>query len=600
MQDKFAEMAEQELQKVLAIMPSEPVNRSAIFTETARVLDYWSVFQLLLPGEKRLAVFDFDLIQWGWNLAAEHLFTPVEVQGGFPMFESNNESRLFAMRLLHQLGRSVLLYRASEMIRYGFLNVECNKEEITVRRAGNVAEQFLDNLEFHHLEEMRGILTANNTGFSRGWKLFTIDDYANMPSESGAFLGHAAEISTKQFEVENLDELMTPLVHPWDSGQGIMMGYGALPEVDNHFFAQAIKMAVRWREETGVHPDAYVGELSGSLLTQIIAYVTALHTKHIRFALLAMKNYPEISIPQSLTIWGPFEELVESIADYSKLDRGLVRRALDAITMRPEEVSHLHKFTTPLVPLLISLGNGLVLRPVSSLIRNPMVSAIRLQEWRNPAATLQLSAPREDWMRAEIYALFQGNRYKRVTRNIKIRDEKKIVTDIDGAVFDIITGDLALFQIKWQDYFTNDVRKLRSRAQNLAKELDEWAEKIESWIEKKGKDELIKALQLKLGKGVNLSSVYLFGISRTAARTRGFGFTTTNDNLVIANWPQFMRVRYELGPVVNIFQQLFDTLKHEMDDTITPRPVPVTIKVSETSILFEDIWNMFDDEDEET
>jgi hypothetical protein len=47
-----------------------------------------------------------------------------------------------------------------------------------------------------------------------------------------------------------------------------------------------------------------------------------------------------------------------------------------------------------------------------------------------------------------------------------------MLTDIDAVIFDRLTGELALFQLKWQDYSTNSLRETRSKASNLVKELD--------------------------------------------------------------------------------------------------------------------------------
>jgi hypothetical protein len=603
MHDKFEEMAEKVLKEAISVIPSDPMLKFIIFTETTRVLDFWYVFQHLLPKENRLPVPDFDLIKWGWNLAAEHLFSGVK-QYGFPIMESSSERKSFAFGFLYKLGCSVLLHRASEMIRYGFLEVETNKNGFILRRSGNAGDQFLDNLDIFSLNEIETILNNKETESVNGWHLFDIDDYPKMMNVPGAFSSRGNKKPLESFKVENIDELMEPLVRPWDSGFGIMMGYGALPEVDDHFIAEAAELVLDYRNEAGVHPDVKIGKISGAELTLIITVIIALHSKHIRFALLAMKKHPEISIPDSLTIWGPVEELIDSITHYvesfmgySKLSRETISCALDVISLKPGDVSNLHKFTTPFVPLLISLGNGFILRPVSSLNRNPFLSTMTLQEWRDPKIIHRVSSPREDWLRNELYAIFHGSRYIRVEGNIKIRSENKILTDIDAAVFDVLTGELALFQIKWQDYFTNDVRKLRSKAGNLTKELDEWAEKVETWIEDKGKNELIKALRLKLPKGMSVSSIYLFGISRNLARIGAYGFNLRNKNLAIANWAQFRRIRHETGPTDRVFHQIFNTLREEMNKTAVSQPLPVTIEVSEKSITFEDIWNAFDTDD---
>lgn len=596
----FAEMAKQELEEVLSVMPSDPMQKFVIFIETVRVLDYWSVFQNLLPKENRLSGPDFNLIQWGWNLATEYLYTAIRVPGAFPISESTKESRLFAVNLLHKLGRSVLLYRASEMIRIGSLEVESNEEGFTVRMTDTAKYQFLDDLEFFHLDEMEMELGSNNSEYYKSWEIFDADNYPIIENALGNFASRPPKRNFENQNLKNIDELMVPLIHPWDSGHGIMMGYETRPEIDNHFFAEALEEVIRWRVEAGLHPDADFGDISGADITLITNFIIALHLKHIRFALLAIKHYPEISIPQSLTIWGALDELENSIVEYSNLDRALVKKALDMITMRPDEASRLHKVTKYFVPLLMSLGNGLVLYPVSSIFRNPFLSTIILQGWRSPISKEQIFKHRESWMRSEIYQIFQGTRYKRVDGNINIRDENKVLTDIDGAIFDKLTGELALFQIKWQDYFTNDIREMRSKASNLTKELDEWAIKVESWIKKKGMIELIKTLRLKLRNEKPISSVYLFGISRFYARTQGFGFATKSQNLAIANWPQFLRVRYEIGPADRVFHKLFETLRQKMNEEIpNPKPLPITISVAGKSICFENIWNGFGDEDEQ-
>lgn len=600
MHNKFAEMAKQELEEALSIIPSDTMQKFLIFTETVRVLDYWSVLFPLLPKEKRLSsIQTFTLLQWGWNLAVEHLYKAVEIPGAFPITDSTEESKAFATDLLCKLGQSVLLYRASEMIKNGFLEIENSDEGFIVRTTEKARDQFLDNLEFSYLNDLEIELNNKYKNFFQGWQIIDIEDYPDVENLPGYFFARRQISLMENYKNEDIDKLMIPLIFPWDSGHGVMTGYGALPEVDSHFLAEAVDSISEWRNEAGFHPNTKIGNVSGADITGVITFITSFYLKHIRFALLAMKYFPNISFYQSLTIWEPLNQLEASIAEYSNQDINLVKKALEAVTLQPNEAPNLHNVTKHFMPLLISLGNGVVLRPVSSIFRNPFLSTITLLQWKDLSSRDRISAPREEWMRSEIYHMFQGTRYRRVDGNIKIRNGHNVITDIDGAIYDTLTGELALFQFKWQDYFTNDVRELRSRAGNLTKELDEWAHKVEAWIEQRGKDELTKTLRLKLNKGMLISSIYLFGISRTYARTRGFGFTTGNKNLAIANWPQFLRARYEIGPADRVFHHISNMLKLKMNETISSiQPLPFIIKIHEKSILFEDMWNVFGDDDE--
>jgi hypothetical protein len=178
-----------------------------------------------------------------------------------------------------------------------------------------------------------------------------------------------------------------------------------------------------------------------------------------------------------------------------------------------------------------------------------------------------------------------------VSGNINLRDGHNVLTDIDAAVLDTLTSEIALFQLKWQDYFTNDVRELRSKAYNLTKELDNWAQKVEGWIKQRTRAELARTLRLKLKKGMSLNNVYLFGVSRTYARVQGFGYRITAENLAISNWPQFVRYRHEVGPRPRVFEELFNKIKRGIDETVDAKPFLFTIHADGKSILFEDMWN---------
>jgi len=590
----FHSLAEKELAACISVVPPDPNERFVLFMETLRVIDYWTVFQSLGPEEKRLSEPDFHTLRSGWNLAAAHLLSPLQVPAAIPVLQSTDKSRSFAMSLLHQFGRSVLMHRAADMIRHGFLTAERVANRFVVRKTGLVSSQFLDILEFSWLENLETTIGQDRRSYYKEWELFDVEHMDQIRHRVGSFLGRRHEPTFENWRRADIEALMVPLIHPWDSGHGIMMGYGARPEVDDHFLAEAVERASDWRTEAGIHPDARIGETTGADATAIATLIVGFHLKHVRFAILASKHYPQISIPQSLTIWGPVQLLEESIAEYTGWDIPREQRALDAITLRAREATFLHHHSMPFMPLLISLENGLILRPVSGLVRNPLFSVSALVEWRNPKSTSDLSDPREDWLRFEIYALFQGVRYVCVEGSTKIRERDKVITDIDGAVFDKATGELGLFQIKWQDYFTNDVRKLRSKASNLTRELDEWAQHISEWTGRQGARRILSALRLSPKKAGRITNIYLFAISRNAARMQGFGFSTRHANLALANWPQFVRVRFEVGPADRVFHDIHTMLRSEADKKIEVQPLPVEITVAGQPVRFEDLWSSFD------
>jgi len=588
---EFEALAQEELTGALSVVPSDPLHRLLVFIEAIRVLDCWTVSTPRAESEEQQPALYFQIIQWGWNLAAKNLFSSLQNFGGFPLAESTERSRAFARNLLHQFGRSVLMKRAAQMIRYGYLIAERNDEGFLARAVHKMPSQFLDEVEFYRLEALENTLNSPDIDSCGEWKLFDMHNEAFPFDRIGNFFGRDGKKALTDWRRADIDKLMLPLIHPWDSGRGIMMGYDAIPEVDFHFLAEALALVTRWRDEAGIHPSVELGEISGADLGMIVTIIVSSYIKHIKFASLAAKESPEISIQQSLTIWKPFKELEQNVTDFGEFDQAVVRKALAAITMRAGEVSVFNEHTPFFMPLLLDLGNGLVLCPISSLIRNPFHSIAILQELRCPRNKIGLSYPRENWMRTDLYALFQGTRYQCLGGSIKIRGGNAIITDIDAAIFDRLTGELALFQLKWQDYATNDIRQLRSKASNLTSDLDEWADKITAWVDQNSLRRLATCFHLKLRKSESITSYHLFAVSRVAARMQGFGFETHSASLAIANWPQFVRMRCEAGPAERVFHELHQRLRRRMKEPATVQPLSVTIQVSGCSVTFDGLWN---------
>jgi hypothetical protein len=247
--------------------------------------------------------------------------------------------------------------------------------------------------------------------------------------------------------------------------------------------------------------------------------------------------------------------------------------------------------STPLIPLLFDLGNGFILRPVSCLTRNPFTATKTQHQWLDSRTEHAIAADREDWMRSNLYGMFRGGRYVCFPGNLKLRRASSILTDIDAVVYDRLTGDVGLFQLKWQDYSTNDVRQLRSKAANLSAELIDWSGKVKSWIQENGISALDKSLRLKQKRREAVRSIFLFAISRSAVRTQGYGIKTDAPDLAMAVWPQFVRTRMEIGPAERTLRDIHARLVEEYGHVPSITPMPASLGVAGTTVHIHDLWN---------
>lgn len=261
------------------------------------------------------------------------------------------------------------------------------------------------------------------------------------------------------------------------------------------------------------------------------------------------------------------------------------------ISLVSHDLDNLEGRVTSLYPLIIDLGNGMLIRPVLSLLQNSFISTLDIISWNDPNFKNTFYAPKEDIMRKDLYELFNGTRYKVIEGNIKIRNGNEVVTDIDAAILDITTGELALFQIKWQNFHTDDIKKLRSRAKNFVHEIDSWAAKVDQWISDNGIEELNKTLRIKISKDRPISRVYLFGLSKTAARMNGYGYYLKSNKIAITNWSMFARLRGELGPTERVFHDLHTIIKKKENEEYKSIPIEVNVKTKNYIFEFKDLWS---------
>ena len=280
-----------------------------LLIEACRVLDYQHVAQFFSRNPThKLPDFDFDVMMRGWNPLLGMLLPHIGDIGGFPVMESTPESREFILSILYSLGRAALVQESARRIRHGMATGTINDTTISLRLSERCdIDHFLDKLEERRLEDL----------------------------EKACFGGERYEELIKASEVKNLDTRIDALVFPWQPKPGItMVGYGAEPDIDQHFMALVTKGAVDGREDAGLHPEAQFGPISAGDLTIIVFMTMSAYLKHIKFVDRGKAKYPEVNYPMSLTIWKSKAELVQSITDYIDLPSEMVAAAIDLMTVK--------------------------------------------------------------------------------------------------------------------------------------------------------------------------------------------------------------------------------------------------------------------------
>ncbi len=174
--------------------------------------------------------------------------------------------------------------------------------------------------------------------------------------------------------------------------------------------------------------------------------------------------------------------------------KGIAEAVIDLLTVRSEDAGRFLDLGTPLLPVLIAISDAFLLTPASAIFQNLFRNVRLLREESVPGLADAVRVHRENWMAKDLYSLFEGTRFQRVSGQTVLASNGRTATDIDAAVFDWLTGELVLFQLKWQDFSSTNIRSQKSKAKNFERGVASWGDKVTAWIDEHGVARLLPGL----------------------------------------------------------------------------------------------------------
>ena len=534
---------------------------SALLLEVTRCLDHAHIMQLLaVPKGQFLSHPDFDIVCRGWNVVLALLLPRVGMLRGVPAIGSSSETQRIAISVLHGAGQYVILTDSADRIRHGLVSAELAADGITLA-ISDVAllDFFHDQVDRSRLADLRSEI---------------------LPGQNPEGLDTARALRSE----------MAEQTFRWEHPGGVMVGYSSTPAVDQWFSDLQASQALEWRDDAGIHPDTALPGCNGGELMATVSAMISFYLKHIIFVEEARKRFSDVNHHMSLTIWKTRGELVESLEAIGS-PKGIAEAVIDLLTVRSEDAERFLELGTPLLPMLIAISDEFLLTPCFAIFQNPFRNVRLLREKSVPGLADAVRVHRENWMAKDLYGLFEGTRFQRVSGQTVLASKGRTVTDIDAAVFDWLTGELVLFQLKWQDFSSTNIRSQKSKAKNFAGGVASWGEKVTAWIDEHGVARLCQALQIKLPAGAAPSIIRLWGVGRSNARFESLGYPA-GDCVLVLTWPQLVRLRHMVGPGARVFEEVTRRAVEEARLPIQRQPIPYDMPCRGTRVFFKDIWSM--------
>lgn len=352
---------------------------------------------------------------------------------------------------------------------------------------------------------------------------------------------------------------MTELVRP---SHDHCIAYGTTPEIDSFFDDWATLHARTLTDHDSFPGDAIFGGLEFDIYRIAAEIMMGIALKHRHFCLALLAKHPEIRRRDIQAMPRSTEKLVQVLEGLLEIDRTAAKQVLDTFVLTDENKDyHCASSSVGYRAPLIKVGSDDALLSTFGSLDSSYSFVLGELRRRYRGDWDSATLLREKVFRDEIYQVFPQPQMSKLDRSVLLRENGRIITDVDASILDRRTGTLGLFQLKWQDLFGDSMRKRSSRKKNFYKTANGWVEAVGAWIEGKSPDEVARALGFHGPAASGVRSVRLFVVGRTFS---GFsGEDVPDERAAWGLWPQVVRLMIGKSASKDPINDLFGSLKDD-------------------------------------
>jgi hypothetical protein len=378
------------------------------------------------------------------------------------------------------------------------------------------------------------------------------------------------------------------------------IGYNAHPDLDDYFFGLAYLDLMNRSGVDDFHHSLTFGRVTFHkyVLTQV--YLLSLAMKHERFCEALIRKAPHIRLRDILTVTADKasfrESLTEALNQYGPSFEGFTPVTEDEANVLLKVCStgrgnlkNLDAMMAPVPPLVEFSETAWVKSSAGARIA-PMDFLLNSLRTNFPTEYDRNQQTREQAMRTALRRVL-SEKLPGLTflDPIKIRDGKRILSDIDFVAAEPGTGTVMLFQLKHQDHYGADIRRRTNRSSKLKQESERWLDVVRNWLQQTPPAEIASALHF--AKAAPPSEVCIVVLTRHFAHV--LAELDVRNDCAYATWMQLMdalaRLKHGQAEPISLqhlFRILQDYMTHkvinttmnETDDTFRVRSLTYRVR----------------------
>lgn len=322
-------------------------------------------------------------------------------------------------------------------------------------------------------------------------------------------------VNILSMQADGIKKMMFKRVDTWRTHY---IQYTTSPEIDA-FYQRIGLLQARMMLGNDTFPrEAKFGGQEFGLYCAAVATLVGWSRKHLGFCFELLQKRSSL-VPQNIvTITATVEDKVKSLATFLEVDGLIARQIIDTLTLTTEnKKEHCSVAGNLIAPVFIEIGENKLLEPVFGSLSEPFLFLLRELRYRYRSDWDMAVNLREKMFRQDLYSLLLSDRFYKLDRNAILKNADEIVTDVDAFILDRETGEVGLFQLKWQDFIGNSMRERESKKKNLLREGNLWVERVVSWLSKADKKTLAQTFSLNPKDVAQINSFRLFVVGRNSA-----------------------------------------------------------------------------------
>ena len=343
------------------------------------------------------------------------------------------------------------------------------------------------------------------------------------------YIKPAFEILTQS---QLLLEQMSIVVHKFDQH---WIQYSPNDDIDEYFLERANQYVDSFDETSFFSDDTIFDGITFKEIKEVLTVIVMMCFRNINYAYVSKRKYPNLHLVDLLPLSVQIITLIKNINLAFDIDANKVDQFMRILLV---DLAEDNNFTEPLkYPILLKVSDDFVLVTASSILTNPFPSLFQMLQSRCTKDWSKAILMREKIFRDKLYDIFNDTQFMKINQPIKISKNNMIITDIDALIFDKKHKVLALFQLKWNEEFSNSMRARKSKMKNYKNEGNTWVERVSGIIDNSNVEYLSKTFGIKKSD-LQHCSKYLFVIGMYANE-----FTTDIEYDSRACWLSFSRIK---------------------------------------------------------